>query len=385
MLISCPECNHSVSNIAIACPSCGYPISSTIQYSPSPIRPRSRKRHKKLPNGYGSIKKLSGKRSRPYAAYPPTTEFHLNGSPVKVSAIGYYKDWHSAYNALQEYNKDPYDIDASKKTFAEIYELYFNNKYNNSKKQYSDSSRRATTAAFKNCKVLHDIPFSKLRKAQLQKVVDDCNLKHASLELIVTLLNQMYKFALDNDYVNRDYSSNVTINVPDDDEKGEPFSIEELQILWSNSSNPIVQKALILCYSGFRIKAYESIVVNVDEGYFFGGIKTASGKDRYVPFAPPIVPFINSKTFENFSSVNYRKSFFKTLSQLGILTTSSGKKHTPHDCRHTFSWLCDRFRVDDFCKHLLMGHSLGNDVERSVYGHRTIDELRVEMNKLEQL
>lgn len=380
MLISCPECNHSVSNIAIACPSCGYPISSTIQYPQT--RPKIRKRHKKLPNGYGSIKKLSGKRSRPYAAYPPTTEFHLNGSPVKVSAIGYFKDWYSAFNALQEYNKDPYDIDASRMTFAEIYELYYDSKYNKSKKQYSKSARSSTTAAFNNCKILHDIPFSKLKKAQLQKVVDDCNLKHASLELIVSLFKQMYKFALDNDYVNRDYSANISINIPDDDEKGEPFSIEELQILWSNSSDPIVQKVLILCYSGFRIKAYESIVVNMDEGYFFGGIKTAVGKDRYVPFAPPIESFINSETFVNFSAVKYRRSFFDTLSNLGILTTASGKKHTPHDCRHTFSWLCDRFRVDDFSKHLLMGHSLGNDVERSVYGHRTLDELRAEIGKL---
>ncbi len=30
-----------------------------------------------------------------------------------------------------------------------------------------------------------------------------------------------------------------------------------------------------------------------------------------------------------------------------------------------------------------MGHSLGNDVEKSVYGHRTFDELRTEIEKIQ--
>ena len=50
--------------------------------------------------------------------------------------------------------------------------------------------------------------------------------------------------------------------------------------------------------------------------------------------------------------------------------------------RHTFSWLCDKYGVDDMSKHLLMGHSLGNNIERSVYGHRTFEELKTEINKI---
>lgn len=29
-----------------------------------------------------------------------------------------------------------------------------------------------------------------------------------------------------------------------------------------------------------------------------------------------------------------------------------------------------------------MGHSLGNDIEKSVYGHRTLEELRTEIEKI---
>ena len=80
---------------------------------------------------------------------------------------------------------------------------------------------------------------------------------------------------------------------------------------------------------------------------------------------------------------NFRKTFFyPTLERLGISVTANDKKHTPHDCRHTFSWLCDKYGVDDLSKHLLMGHSLGKDVEKAVYGHRTFEELRTEINKI---
>lgn len=33
-----------------------------------------KKKYPKLPNGYGSIKKLSGKRRNPYGVYPPATD-----------------------------------------------------------------------------------------------------------------------------------------------------------------------------------------------------------------------------------------------------------------------------------------------------------------------
>ena len=51
------------------------------------------KKHPRLPNGYGSIKKLSGNRSNPYAVYPPTTEFTLEGVPKTPKAICYVDDW----------------------------------------------------------------------------------------------------------------------------------------------------------------------------------------------------------------------------------------------------------------------------------------------------
>ena len=58
-----------------------------------------RKKYPKLPNGYGSIKRLSGKnRTNPYGVYPPTKEFDINGNPVSIKALCYVDDW---YRGLQ--------------------------------------------------------------------------------------------------------------------------------------------------------------------------------------------------------------------------------------------------------------------------------------------
>jgi len=390
MLISCPECSHNVSDMAVSCPQCGYPINYTFKiadtlgnFNAQPQKKRTTKRHRKLPNGFGSIKRLSGKRSKPYAAYPPTTEFTLNGSPVSVPAIGYFKDYYSAFDALTEYNKNPYDLSNNNITFAELYEMYYKSKYNSARK-FSKASMNSTQAAFKNSAVLHNKTFKSIRKADLQSVVDNCPLKHSSLELIVSLFKGMYKFARENDIIEKDYSEFITINIPDDDESGEPFTQEELDLLWANKDQPFVDTILILIYSGFRISAFKTMEINLEERYFRGGVKTKAGKNRFVPIHDSIFDMVekyNGNTFLTAAST-YRNYFYATLETLGIATTKNGKKHTPHDCRHTFSWLCDKYGVDDFSKHLLMGHNLGNDVERSVYGHRTEEELREEMNKI---
>ena len=162
-LISCPECEHSISDKAYSCPSCGYPM-NVVSSKTFPAR-SVRKRHK-LPNGFGSIKHLSGRRSRPWAAYPPVTKFSLNGSPVLDPAIGYFKIYDDAYQALMLYNNAPdnikksnisfselctvilsnYNCSTSAKytniTFSELYQQYFGNKYNQGNYQHLPSILR---------------------------------------------------------------------------------------------------------------------------------------------------------------------------------------------------------------------------------------------------
>ena len=76
----------------------------------------------RLPNGYGSIYKLSGNRRKPWCVRK-TTGWQDNGQPI-YTFIGYYPTRQEALTALADYNKDPYDLQLSSVTFADLYERW---------------------------------------------------------------------------------------------------------------------------------------------------------------------------------------------------------------------------------------------------------------------
>lgn len=370
----------------------------------------AKRKHPKLPNGFGSIKKLSGKRSNPYAVYPPVTDWHDNGSPILPKALCYVTDWYTGFYALMEYRNGTFDAShflnpeikpterqndiiskilasynnqtratAQLKTFAEVYEEYFSYKYERDKtREYSSSAIYATRSAYNHAAALHNKCFQELKTEDLQAVIDNCQKKHATKEHIKNLFKQMYDYAYSHDLCEKKYADHVKINTPDDDEKGVPFTEEDIRLILEHSEgNRILQAVLIMICSGFRISAYRKLEINLEEQYFRGGVKTISGKNRIVPFHREIIPFIRKDNpLFTCSTDRFRSLFTESLKTIGI------QGHTPHDCRHTFSWLCDRYKVDTLSKKMLLGHALGTDVTDLKYGHRTVEELRTEINKI---
>lgn len=353
-----------------------------------------RKKRLKLPNGFGSIKYLGPNRRRPYAVYPPVTAW-TNKGPVTPKALSYCETWEDGYELLTIYNMEQKGkiktnaniyIDRTP-TFAEVYESFYIEKYESNKsKQYSANSRTSTRAAFKNCAALHNIKFGQLKYDDLQQVINNCPLKHASLELIVSLMHQMYAYALKYEIIDKDFSAFLYIPKEDDDESGEPFTEDELKLLWENKTDTVIEMLLIMCYSGYRISAYTNIETNLKEGYFKGGVKTRAGKNRIVPIHPAILELVcNRYSGTNLlgcSDEKFRTLMYKKLETLGIAFTADNKRHTPHDCRHTFSYLCEKYNVNENDRKRMLGHSFGSDITNAKYGHRTLDELRTEIEKI---
>lgn len=350
-----------------------------------------RKKRMKLPNGFGSIRYLGSGRRNPYAVYPPATAWSANGKyQIMPKALAYTETWEDAYELLTAYNMEKQGkiklnhnvlIDRTP-TFAEVYEKYFHEKYYASPKKLSEASMRSTSAAFKNCSSIHNRQIGTLKYDDLQNVVNNCQLKHASLELIITLIHQIYKYAMKYEIIDKDYSEFLYIPIPDDDEAGVPFSDNELKILWDHKNDDVVQMLLIMCYSGFRIKAFTNIEVNLIDGYFKGGVKTRASKNRIVPIHPAIYEFVKKRYNEYGNNLlgktpyTFRIDMYNTLQLLDI------KKHTPHDCRHTFSMLCEKYEVNENDRKRLMGHSFQNDITNAKYGHRSLDDLKKEINKI---
>lgn len=313
----------------------------------------------------------------------------------KFDILGYYEKRADALQALADYNKNPYDLKASKATFQDVYEMWFKRKYETSKKKYSQSSINCTVGAFKKCASLHGRILNELKTPDLQAVLDDFTLSHAYMEHIKNLFNQVYKYAMEYDIVQKDYSQYVRINKADDDEHGVPFSNEDIEKLWNHKENEAVSTILIFIYSGWRISELLGMKredVDMENLTFTGGVKTKAGKNRVVPIHSAIVPLIRhwydkkgdclicNETGKKISITRYRSMFADALKQADIT-----EPHTPHDCRHTFTSLLDSANVKPLLIKRLVGHT-SQDLTERVYTHKTIDELRdaIEMIKISQ-
>lgn len=111
---------------------------------------------------------------------------------------------------------------------------------------------------------------------------------------------------------------------------------------------------------------------------------TQAGKNRVVPIHSAILPFVEKRMKKYgcilpVSTDKYRKGFAPTLAAYGI-----DQSHTPpHDCRHTFSMLCERYGVRENDRKRMIGHAFKDDVTNAVYGHRTVEDLRAEIEKIQ--
>lgn len=374
-----------------------------------------RSKHPRLPNGYGQIRYLGKNRRNPYGVYPPAVEEYENGQKKPPKAICYVDDWIKGFAILTAYRAGTYvpgmerDLPSDKSadtkrviqrlladynqaqgirpeepepTFKEVFEQYYLKKF---KKEYDHKEKKTSMensirAAYRNTKELHDKEFKSLTLNDLQSVIDKCPLKHASLELIHVLFRQMYDYAIPNNICDRNYAQYVRIEKPDDDEHGVAFTEDELKKLWAHQDDETVEMLLIMCYSGFRISAYTSIEVNLQYKYFKGGVKTAAGKNRIVPIHSGIHSLVKRRFGRDGSMLNigphaFRRSMYKVLDSLDI------ERHTPHDCRHTFSALCERYGVAENDRKRMLGHKF-NDITNDVYGHRDVEDLRTQIEKI---
>lgn len=379
-----------------------------------------RKKYPKLPNNFGSIRYLGKGRRNCYAVHPPAA-IDKTGKTVRPPAICYVDDYLKGFTVLTAYKAGTYqpgmeetleispttDVDSlihriisdyntikgveekhpeiHKFTFSEVYEQFMAWKFPEDT-ELSRSSKASYQSAYKRTASIHECIFEDLKAPDLQKVIDDCTLKKSSLSALLILFKQMYKYAIYAEIVSENKALYVTINSKDDVEHGTPFSDQELQILWCNTDDPEVQLILIMCYSGWRIGEVLKLTTNLEEHYFQGGIKTKSGKNRVVPIHPAIYDFAKQKVLSQngklypYAQTHHRRAhFYPTLERLGIV---GNPKHTPHDCRHTFSALCEKYGVRENDRKRMLGHSFGNDITNAVYGHRTLEELRTEIEKI---
>lgn len=396
-LIKCPECKHDISDKAISCPHCGYPMNS-----PTSTKPRIRNgKPTKLPNGYGTIYKLPGKRSKPFRAVK-TDKWILDPITGKCKqirfTIGYYPSREEAMIALANYNENPYDIKADSITFSEVYEKWSEGYFPTLS---SPSSIRTIKAAYSYCNGLYDMRMKDIKTSHLEGAILNANVGDSTKGRMKSLFNMLYKYSLSHDIVEKDYASVMFANGnPIKRERTKdpvPFSAEELSILWdSKDSIPFVDMILIGIYSGWRPQELSILKVadiDIESGTMKGGLKTDAGKNRIIPIHSLIEPLIENRIQEAtvlhseylFNDINgqqgtymtydkYRGRFQKVMNRLKM-------NHHPHETRHTFITKAKASNMDEYILKLIVGHAI-EDITEKVYTHRTIEQLKNEIEKI---
>lgn len=378
-----------------------------------------RKKHPRLPSGFGSIRYLGKGRACPYAVHPPCKSRDDLGFYVRPAALCYVPDWYTGFAVLTAFHAGNYtpgleltirqevrcstsDLDLfcqrvlkdsallstpeeeSGQTFAEVYQAFFEHKFGkDAPRRLSTNSQYAYRQGFNHLAPVHDIPIDRITLDQLQKIVNDCSLNHGSRRNIVLTCKGVYKYALPRHLCKENTAAFLVIPEGREDESGVPFSDADLRVLWANKTDPIVEMILIMCYSGFRISAFLDMEIDLKERSFRGGVKTSSGKNRIVPIHSAIFPIVE-KRLRNEAKLltntdRFRRKMYQVMKSLGL---SDKIKHTPHDCRHTFSRLCESYGVRESDRKRMMGHSFGSDITNGIYGHRTLEELREEIEKI---
>lgn len=349
----------------------------------------------KLPNGYGSITKLSGKRRRPYVIRKTVgwdIDKESGRATQRVFIIGYAATRMEAMQMLAEYNNSPYDLSASKSTFSEVYERWSAEKYLSG---ISKSNIHGYQASYKVCSCLYEKVFKEIKLANLQYVIDSCGKNYPTLRKLKVLFNQLYEYAMKHEICNKDYSEYVNIiqhkdKNPNKKER-DKFTDEEISRIWELSDDRYYQTILILIYSGVRVSELLNLKkndVHLEEQYFDVISSKTDNGIRKVPIADKVLPFYRTWYDMNDEYLlsggggkkidyhTYLDSYFKPLLEnLKI-------KGTPHFCRHTCISLLARAKVDQTTIKKIVGHSGAMTLTEKVYTHLDIQELINAINKI---
>lgn len=349
----------------------------------------------KQPNGYGSVYKLSGNRRNPYRAIV-TERWILDKDTGRVKqkrkTIGYYETRKDALIALADYNKSPYDVDASKVTFEEVYERWSEEHF----PTVSESNAKGYRAAYLLCEPIKHKRMVDVKLDDLQHLADTSGKNTPTLRKYKVLIGLMYKYAVIHDIIPQDLNKAQYIDIKKAGNPNafnrEPFTKKEIDKVWKwKDTNVYFTVILMLIYSGCRISELLDLKkenVNLSERWFDVVASKTEAGIRKVPISKKVLPFfeywynvndcdylLSTPDGKHFDYRNYYDSYWKPLiEQLGL-------KHTPHCTRHTCISLLAEAGVDERLVKKIVGHK-GQGVTQQVYTHFEIEALLDAIDKI---
>ena len=363
----------------------------------------------KLPNGYGSIVKLSGNRRKPYAVRISYMDNSGESPKRKQKCIAYFADKRRALEYLAEYNNGAVVPEHQKytdvPTFTELFDKW--EKYRRGlKNNPTENTWKNYHIAFQMYAPIHDKKIISIRAQEIQDCVNlQSNKSEATVGNMRAIIRGMWQYAIVNEYTEKDVTKNIVFNY---EKSAVPihtrFTDKEIRALWEalgiiNNVDII----LIYIYTGVRpaeLLDIEVENVHLEERYMIGGMKTEAGKNRIIPIHEAVAPLIEERLKQkrpwlitNKYGNHYTRAVYHA-SNWNTVMDRMKMHHAPHDTRYTFAALADQVSMNEICKKIIMGHSIANqagtafkiggnqDVTRDTYTEKTLAQLVAEVNKL---
>lgn len=322
----------------------------------------------RLPNGYGTIYKLSGNRRRPWVV-----KKSIEG---KQKALGYFVTQEEALAFLVGINRMTPEREV---TFSAVYSAWSQRHFTT----ISKSSVSAYQISYKHLFPLHALPFQKITYSHLQQALDGIPAGYCTRKKCRVLLSQLYQYAIKNSFAETDLSRFVELpkHLPVYTKK--PFTARQIGKLWKVSETAEgVKDVLILIYTGMRVGEYIALTskdINLRQRYIdIKKSKTMVGI-RKIPIHNKILPILIERKavgkicpYQKYDA--FRRLFDRVMRALGM-------HHTPHECRHTLATMLDRSGANETSVKMILGHAR-TGVTQGVYTHKTLADLRKAINKV---
>ena len=322
----------------------------------------------RLPNGYGTIYKLSGNRRRPWVVKKT-----IDG---RQKPLGYFPTREEAFAFLVSVNRITPEREV---TFSSVYRSWSLHHF----EAISPSSRAAYEISYRHLAQLHSVPFRRITYRQLQDVIDGIEAGYCTRKKCRVLLSQLYKYSIKNGIVETNLSCFIDLprHVPIYTKR--PFTARQIGKLWRSADTVEgVKDVLILIYTGMRAGEYIGLSacdVNLRQQFInIKKSKTLAGI-RKIPIHKKILPILAERKAEgaicpcgNYDS--FRRLFDRAMKVLDM-------HHTPHECRHTLATMLDRSGANDTSVKMILGHAR-TGVTKGVYTHKTLADLRKAINKV---
>lgn len=213
----------------------------------------------KLPNNYGSVIKLSGKRRKPYAVRTSSIQKQADGTYKQVfKYLAYFEKADLAYTFLAEYNNGKVVKEhkkyATSLTFAEMYRKW--EKWRKSLKSNPVASTwHNCDIAFNHLEPIHNRQIVSIRANEVQDVLNAYNHKSkATITNMRVILKAVWAYAINEGFTDNDIPSRLVYEWTNpEEEMHKPYTSEEIAVLWEKLYEiNNVDILLIMIYTGMR-------------------------------------------------------------------------------------------------------------------------------------